>query len=256
VLGHDGRPPAEILADGRAQLLAYPTAELVADAAVDARAVEGGFEVSLASGAGATARRLILATGVVDEPADVPGLRERWGRTVLHCPYCHGFEVGDRRLGVLAVVPASVHQALLVADWSADVTLFTAGTVELDGEQRAQLAARGVRVEERPVAALVGDAPGLEGVRLADGEVVAVDALFTGAFTRPASPLAERLGCAFDEGMMGPIVRTDERQQTTVPGVYAAGDLARSMTNVNWALADGMNAGVSCHQSLVFPPPS
>jgi len=263
-LGQDGRTPSEILDTARAQVLAYPTVTLRHDEAT--RAVRHGadFEVAFASGGRVHARRLVLATGIVDELPDLPGLRERWGTSVLHCPYCHGYEVGDRRLGVLAVGEMSIHQALLLPDWSADVTLFTNGAVEPTAAQRAALAARGVRVEPRPVVALVGDAPALAGVRLRPNDgapshgspehdvVVPLDALFTGSRTRMASPLAEQLGCAFDDGPFGPVVRTDAKRETTVPGVYAAGDAARVPHNATWASADGVTAGVYAHQSLAL----
>ena len=252
-LGQDGQSPEAILETARAQLLAYPTAELRwEEAEVAALRDDGTFEVALASGTSERARRLVLATGVVDEPPEVPGLRERWGRSVLHCPYCHGYEVAGRRLGALAVGEASMHQVLLLPDWSGDVTLFTNGTFEPTAEQRARLTARGVRVEPRAVAAIVGEGEALAGVRLDDGEVVALDALFTASRTRLASPLAEQLGCAIDEEMFGPVIRTDERKETTVPGVYAAGDAARVRHNATWASADGVMAGISAHQSLAL----
>ena len=259
-LGQDGRSPAAILETARTQVLAYPTAGFRADEATHAEQRGGTFAVALASGVTARARRLVLATGIVDELPDLPGLRERWGTTVLHCPYCHGYEVADGRLGVLAVGEPSVHQALLLPDWSADVTLFTNGTFEPTAAHRDALATRGVRIEPRPLAGLVGDGPALAGLRLrgADGgpdgdEVVALDALFTASRTRMASPLAEQLGCAFDDGPFGPVIRTDARKETTVPGVYAAGDAARAPHNATWASADGVTAGVSAHQSLALP---
>ena len=259
-LGQDGRTPAAILETALAQVLAYPTATLRRDEATRAVAHgRGDFEVTLASGGSVRARRLVLATGIVDELPDVPGLRERWGVTVLHCPYCHGYEVADRRLGVLAVGDASVHQALLLPDWSGDVTLFTNGTVVPTAAQRDALAARGVRIEPRPFVGLVGDAPALAGVRLRanpgdpdGGPVVPLDALFTGSRTRMASPLAEQLGCGFEDGPFGPVVRTDAKRETTVPGVYAAGDAARVPHNATWASADGVTAGVYAHQSLAL----
>jgi thioredoxin reductase len=145
----------------------------------------------------------------------------------------------------------SMHQALLIPDWSADVTLFTNGAFAPDEAQRAALDARGVRVEERPVRALLGDAPRLDGIRLDDGVVVPLDALFTASRVRMASPLAGQLGCAFDDGPLGPLVRTNERRETTVPGVYAAGDAARQPHNATLASADGVLAGIGAHQSLV-----
>jgi thioredoxin reductase len=254
-LGQDGRSPTEILDTFRAQLLAYATVRFHAGEVKDARrAGDGTFAVELASGDSIAARRLVLATGVVDELPDVPGLAERWGATVLHCPYCHGYEVADRRLGMLATSEASLHKALLLPDWSADVTLFTNGTVVPDPDREAALAARGVRVERREVEGVVGDAPALSGVRLRDGEVVALDALFIDTRTRVTSPLAGRLGCEFDEGPMGLIVRTDARRETTVPGVYCAGDAARAPHTATWAAADGVTAGVSAHQSLALAP--
>jgi thioredoxin reductase len=258
-LGQDGRTPAAILEAACAQVLAYPTVELRRDEATHAAAGDGAFEVALASGGGARARRLVLATGIVDELPDIPGLRERWGTSVLHCPYCHGYEVADGRLGVLAVGESSLHQALLLPDWSADVVLFTNGTFDPSDAQRDALAARGARIEPRLVAGLVGDGSALAGVRLrgpdgaADGgEVVPLDALFTASRTRMASPLAEQLGCAFDDGPFGPVIRTDAKKETTVPGVYAAGDAARVPHNATWASADGVTAGVYAHQSLAL----
>lgn len=257
-LGQDGRAPADIVQTARAQVLAYPTAAFRADEAVHARQEDGAFTLEMASGDTVRARRLVLATGIVDDLPDVPGLRERWGRTVLHCPYCHGYEVADGRLGILATSEMDVHKALLIPDWSTDVTLFTNGVITPDEEQRAQLASRGVRIETRQVEALLGDAPALAGIRLRDGETVPVDAVFVGSRTRMASPLAEQLGCELEDGPFGPVIRTDARKETTVPFVFAAGDAARSMHNATFASADGVQAGASAHQSLAFPhwPPA
>jgi thioredoxin reductase len=256
-LGQDGRPPAEILETFRAQVLAYPTVRIHAGEASDARPEgDDGFVISLSSGEEIRAQRLILATGVVDELPPVPGLRERWGVSVVHCPYCHGYEVRERRLGVLATGEMAVHQALLLGDWSAEVTLFTNGAFAPDSEQRAALAARGVRIEEEAVEALEGRDLGVDGVRLRNGALVEVDALFTASRTRMASPLPERLGCAFEEAPFGPIVTTDANRETTVRGVYCAGDAARARHNATWAAADGVTAGVSAHQSMIFPAAS
>ena len=256
-LGQDGRAPAEIRDAARAQVLAYPTAELREDEAANARADGDAFIVELASGATVRARRLVLATGVIDELPGVPGLRQRWGSTVLHCPYCHGYEVAGRRLGALATTPHSVHQALLLPDWSGDVTLFTNGVVVPDEAERAKLAARGVRIDTRAVESIVGDANSpdelaISGLRVAGGEVVPIEALFVAPRTRVASPLAEQLGCAFDEGPSGMFVRTTPRKETTVPGVFAAGDAALATHNASFASADGVMAGVAAHQSLAL----
>jgi thioredoxin reductase len=248
-LGQDGRPPADILRDAIAQLEAYPTFDLTHGEATGARRDGDGFVVTLADGSEQRAARLVLATGVTDELPPIPGMTERWGQTVLHCPYCHGYEVADQPLGVIAAHPMSAHQAGLIPDWG-PTTYFTQGVFEPDAEQAAHLAARGVTIERTPVVELLGEAPALEGVRLADGRTVSVGALFVAPATRPSSPLAELLGCGFDEGHMGPHVRVDEWKQTTVPGVYAAGDAAAPMHNATLASAAGVLAGVGAHQSL------
>lgn len=258
-LGQDGRAPADILETFRAQVLAYPSVQFHTGEATDAAQDEkGDFVIDLAGSTSLRARRLILATGIVDELPPIPGLAERWGVTVLHCPYCHGYEVGDRRLAVIATSERGVHQALLLADWSSQVTLFTNGAFEPDAPQEEALAQRGVRIDRRGVEALVGSAPTLDGVRLIDGGVEPVDAVFTASRTHLTSPLAERLGCAVDVGQFGPIVHTDASKATTIPGVYCAGDAAREPHNATWAAADGATAGVAAHQSLVFaaPPPT
>jgi thioredoxin reductase len=254
-LGQDGRAPSEIIEAARAQVLAYPTADLRHDEATHAAAAGDNFEVRLASGVAVRARRLVLATGIVDELPDLPGLRERWGRTVLHCPYCHGYEVAGGRLGILAIGEASLHQALLLPDWSSDITLFPNGAFEPGDEQRRALTARGVRIDSRRVIEVVGEGERLEGVRVggsAGGTVVRLDALFTGSRTRMASPMAEQLGCAMDDGPFGPVIRTDAWKETSVPRVFAAGDIARVPHNATWASADGVTAGIGAHRSLAL----
>ena len=249
-LGQDGRPPSDILADAARQLRAYPTVELLAGEALAARAAgDGGFAVTLAAGPEARARRLVLATGLADELPPIPGMPERWGVTVLHCPYCHGYEVAGRPLGVVANHPMSAHQAALIPDWG-PTTYFTQGAFEPDAAQAARLAARGVVIERTPVVELLGAAPALDAVRLADGRVVPLGAVFTAPRTRQASPLAEQLGCALDEGPSGGHLRVDDWKQTTVAGVYAAGDAASPMHNATLASAAGVLAGVGTHQSL------
>jgi thioredoxin reductase len=250
-LGQDGKAPLEILRQAACQVAAYPTVEIVRGEALEARReVTGDFVVEISGGRTAKARRLVLAIGVADTLPDVPGLKERWGATVLHCPYCHGYEVRDRPLGVLANHPMAAHQAAMIPDWG-PTTLFTQDRFEPDAEQLAHLAARGVTIERRPVVELLGDAPALEALRLSDGRVVPINALFVAPSTRMASPLAEQLGCVFDDGLLGPVIRTDDWKATSVPGVFAAGDAARAMHNATLASADGVMAGVGAHQSLI-----
>ena len=248
--GQDGKPPAEIIREAASQLAAYPTVQWVKGEAVTAQRTDNAFSVALSDGRIESASRLILATGVRDELPVIPGLQERWGMTALHCPYCHGYEVRDRRLAVLGNHPLSAYQALLIPDWG-PTTYFTQGTFEPDAGQLAHLAARNVRIERSPVVELLGQAPHLEALRLADGRVVAIDALFVAPRTHINSTLAEQLGCAFDEAPLGPVIRVDDLKQTTVEGVYVAGDVSNKMTNATFASAAGVAAGVGAHHSLV-----
>ena len=159
--------------------------------------------------------------------------------------------MGDSRLGVLATHPNSIHQALLIPDWG-PTTWFTQGIVEPNEQDAALLQARGVTIESTPVAEILGDAPGMNAVRLADGREVSIDALFVGARTVMASDLAGQLGCAIDEGPFGQVIRVDEWKETSVPGVFAAGDASTAMTNATFASASGVMAGVAAHRSLIF----
>ncbi len=251
-LGQDGRAPGDIARDARAEVAAYPTITFLGDTATTAAQIGDDFAVTLEGGATHTAARLILATGVVDELPDLPGLREGWGKGVLHCPYCHGYEVAGQRLGVLALMPFATHQANMIPDWG-PTTFLTNGVVSLAANERAALTARGVAIEETRVAEVLNAGGGLAGVRLTDGRTVALDALFTGVPTRLASPLAAQLGCAIDDTIGGPIIRVDAMGQTPVAGVYAAGDAAAMMKSLPGAVAGGYAAGAMAHQSLIPP---
>jgi len=246
-LTQDGRAPGEIIADAREQLMAYPTAEMTGGTAAAAIKSQDGFAVTMSNGDIHHAKRLVLATGVIDTLPEISGLRERWGTSVFHCPYCHGYEIGQGRIGVLAIGPLSVHQALLIADWGETVLLVN-NTFEPDAEQKALLAARGVAIECAAITKITGKAD----VRLDDGRMLSFDGLFTASRTSMASPLAEQLDCKFADGPLGPFIETSGFMQTSVPGVFACGDAARAAGSVSVAVGDGCLAGVGAHQSLVF----
>ena len=256
LFGQDGKPPSEILANARAQLLTYPTVRFAEALATNAGKTDHGFTVELDGGETHDASRLILATGITDDLSALPGLEERWGTSVLHCFYCHGYEVAGRRLGILATSERSLDAAMLLPDWSEHTTLFTNGKLTLNADQRTALAKRGVVVETEPVDVLFGTPPNLSALRLRNGRVVAMDAIFTTPRTRMASPLAEQLGCQFEDGPSGPFIRTEGDKQTTIQGVYAAGDAARAGHNASWAAGDGITAGISAHQSLTLAQPA
>ncbi|UUD63900.1 NAD(P)/FAD-dependent oxidoreductase [Pseudomonas seleniipraecipitans] len=247
-LGQDGRPPEEIAADGRAELMDYPNVTWTVGEATAADAEGDGFRVTLGSGEVEQGRRLILAGGVRDVLPPVDGLAERWGRSVFHCPYCHGYELDLGRIGVLAVSPMSMHHAMMLPDWGS-TTLFTNGAFVPDAEQLEQLARRGVVVEPDAVKSIGGERAD---INLADGRCVALDGLFVLPRTHINSPLAEQLGCALNDGPMGRYLQVTETQETSVPGVFACGDAALVAGSVALAVGTGARAGAGAHQSLIF----
>jgi len=250
-LTQDGSSPAEILRVAREQVAAYPSVTFMSGRAVAAEGTSDNFRVVLDSGEALEARRLVLAFGISDELPDIPGLAERWGQSVLHCPYCHGYEFADRQLGVLYAQPLSLHQAMLVAEWG-PVTLFLNGNEAEDADAIAELARRGVAVEAAPVRALHGQGAELDSVELADGRHVPIQALYVGPRSRLNSDIADMLGCQLEDGMMGPILSTDAMKQTTISGVVAAGDITRSAHSITWSASDGVMAAMAVHRSLVF----
>jgi thioredoxin reductase len=249
LLGHDGRPPAEFYAAARAELASYPSVELRSGEVVGGERREpgggeldgAGFVLELADGSQETARRVLLATGMDYRHPELPGIAERWGRSVFHCPFCHGWEVRERPLGVLGGDETGVERALLLRMWSDDVTLFTEGQVDVDLER---LRAAGVAVEERQVVA-VRD-PGST-VVFADGGEQRCDGLLVPAPMHQRSPLAEQLGAELAEP--GPAVagavQVDPMFATAVPGLAAAGDVAPRMPSVANAIAAGASAAAA-----------
>ncbi len=248
LLGQDGAAPSEIAGNAKAQLLRYPTVTWHDGTAIRAEKDEDSFTVHMEQEEAIVARRLVLATGVTDELPAIPGLSERWGQSVFHCPYCHGYELDRGPLGVLATGDASLHQALLIPEWG-PTTFFTNGVFTPTDDQRKQLYARGVTLEQERVMAITGERAT---VQLQDGRSVALAGLFLASKICAASPLAAQLGCAFADSPLGPYIQTDEAQETSVTGVFACGDAARAAGNVTFAIAGGAMAGISAHRSLIF----
>ncbi len=246
-LSQDGVDPAEIARVARAQLQAYPTLHWVEGQAASAAGQKDAFVVTLGDGTRHQGRRLLFAMGVSDTLPMIEGLAERWGRHVFHCPYCHGYELNQGPIGVIATGPMSVHQAQLVVEWG-PLTLLTNGVVSPDEATQADLAARGVKSDPTPITRLVGEAD----VVLADGRTLHFAGLFTASRNRPATPIAEAFGCALTETPFGCHIQTDETKQTSVPGAFACGDVARVPHSVTLAVADGAWAGAQLHRSLVF----
>ena len=243
-LSRDGMAPAELLRAGREEAAAYGV-ELVAGNVIS---VEPGFAVHLAGGETASARRILLATGAIDDVPAIPGLHERWGNDFLHCPYCHGWEVRDRPLGLLATGPASVEHAQLVRQWSDDVVFF-AHAYEVTDAERGQLHARGIRVVDGEVRRIVVEDDRLAGVVLDDGRTVERDALFVRPSMRPrGADLLQQLGCAVDEQGFALV---DAAGATTATGVWAAGNVANPRAQVITAAGEGSAAAIAINADLV-----
>ncbi|MET7929405.1 NAD(P)/FAD-dependent oxidoreductase [Streptomyces sp. NPDC005349] len=258
LLALDGTPPSEILRRGREQVRQYGGRVVfgkVASAEPAAASADGDlrFTVTLADGRSITARRILVATGVTDVLPEVPGLAEHWGHSVVHCPYCHGWEVRDEPIGILATGPASIGHALLFRQLTEDLTYFTHGT-DLDQDSRARFAARGIRVIDTPVTEVVNDADGaLAEVRLADGQVVARRVLAVAPQMQARTQGLEGLrlpvqdlpnmGRAFASGMAG---------TTEVPGVWVAGNVTDPVAQVGASAAAGALAGADINKTLAI----
>src|ERR1700757_1055280 len=254
VLGHDGRPPGELYEAGRREIAAYPSVEVRTGEVVTGERAGDGFVLGLRDGRRERTRRVLLATGMHYRPPDIPGLAELWGRSVFHCPFCHGWEVRDQPLAVLANGERAVQSSLLLRGWSDDVVLLTGGPAELDGDARSRLAAARVVVDERPVAELASSNGELVAVVFTDGTRLARSGLLVATTLHQRSQLVEQLGVGFGEptpAAASPIA-IDALCRTTVPGVFAAGDNARAqMPQVASAIATGSLAATSIVQSLL-----
>jgi thioredoxin reductase len=246
-LTRDGASPRELIAIAREQLGLYASVELRAGTAVSCCRSGSGFEVRTEDGRSELSRMLILATGKRDELPEVPGLRELYGHSVFHCPYCDGFEVRDRALA--AYSPRHAGLALELLGWSGDVVLCTDGAELSDHELRA-LAGSPVRVETRRLARLEGEGGRLRRLVYADGTVLARDALFFSSPQEQGSSLAEMLGCRI---VRSGAVATDELQLTTVPGVWVVGDASPGEQLAIIAAAEGARAAIDLHKALGPP---
>jgi thioredoxin reductase len=242
-LARDGIPPRELLAVGRAEVASYG-GELISHAVVG---IDPGFRIRLASGGTLEARRVLVATGLTDELPDIPGLRERWGRDVLHCPYCHGYEVRDQPLGALGGGPDSFGHTLLLRQWSPDVTYFPHAST-LTADERERLSARGVRVVDGTVTRVVVEGDRLAGVEVDGRTLVERAALFVRPRFVPRSDLLTGVGCAVNEDGW---VTVDPAGRTSVPGVWAAGNAVDPRAQVITAASAGSIAAIDINTDLV-----
>jgi thioredoxin reductase len=253
LLGHDGRPPARLYEAGRAELGAYPTVEHRSGEVVTGMSDGGGFVLELADGTRERTRRVLLATGMDYRTPDIPGLAELWGRTAFHCPFCHGWEMRDQSLAVLARGERSVHMALMLRGWTDDVVVLTDGPAGLDDASVQTLTAAGVRLDERQIAEFVSESGDLTAVRFTDGTSLARGGVLVAASLQQRGTLAAHLGVA--TAPPGPVavdaVEIDQFHRTSVPGVFSAGDLSAQMPQVAAAIATGSLTAAAVVQSLL-----
>ncbi|NTT88147.1 NAD(P)/FAD-dependent oxidoreductase [Tabrizicola fusiformis] len=249
LLGHDGKPPAQIRAEGLRDLLAYPEARLIAGRALRVTGQRDDFTVELA-GQSLRCRRLVLAYGMRDLLPDLPGLAEVWGQTAFQCPYCHGYELSDRKAALWMGGPHVADHARFLRQWVPELTLLPDGL--LSEQDHATLTSAGVRVAAAAPVRLQSDGPRLQVIHLSDGRTLPAEVLYMATRAEPACDLAAQLGCRMEMGMQGPIVAVDAMQASSVPGVFAAGDLARPVFGAGFAVAAGVMAGTACHRSLVL----
>ncbi|MFG2442171.1 NAD(P)/FAD-dependent oxidoreductase [Nocardia fluminea] len=256
LLGREGMPPLELLELGRAEVRGYGGHIVSGEVVSVARAgntAGAEFLVTLADGSTVSARRILVATGLADELPDVPGLREHWGHDVLHCPYCHGWEVRDQRIAVLASGPMSVHQALLFSQLSDDIVFLSHTADPLTAEDTEKLVARGIRIVDGKVVEVLG-ADRLTGVQLADGSVVECDALVVGPRMNTRATFLTDLGLIPEPhpSGMGDHIPADPMGRTSVPGVWIAGNATDPSAQVGAAAAAGAMAGAQINAELVM----
>jgi thioredoxin reductase len=252
LLGHDGRPPAELYAAGRAELAAYPSVKVRDGEVVAGEHHADGFTLELADGDRVAARRVLLAMGMDYRPPELPGIAQRWGRSVFHCPFCHGWEVRERPLAVLDRGATAVHRALLLRMWSDDVTLLTDGPGDLEPEQAAQLRAAGIAIDARRVTGLRGPGDRLTAVQFADGTELGVEGLLVAVTLHQRSALAEQLGAV--TAPAGPLtdeaIVVDGHYATEASGLAAAGDVTGAMPSVANVIGAGATAAAMIVGSL------
>lgn len=251
LLGHDHKPPLDILAEARQQLARYPTIRLVRARADSISGANDDFSVRTDGGESLGARRVVLSYGVADQMPDVPGFAECWGRSIVPCPYCDGFEVAGQHWGLVWSSPQSHQSAKLFHDWTDKLTVFTDGH-DIAPDIQADLARRKIAVVDGRISEIAHHNGLIGRVNLDTHRNIEVDILFANPRNKPSASLHESLDLATVDTPVGIALKVDERRQTSMPGIYAAGDLATpflpSVTQASW---QGAMAGIFAQQSMV-----
>lgn len=252
LLGHDHKPPMTILAEARQQLARYPTIKLVNARADSVSGTIDDFSVLTGDGESLRARRLILSYGLVDQLPTISGFAENWGTAIVPCPYCDGFEVANRRWGLIWSGPQAHNYVRLYQDWTAELTAFSNGH-DVSEYIRADLARRNVSVVDGNITEIVRRGEHGAAVRVDNTRVVNVDVLFAHPRTKPSASLHEHLKLATVATPFGSVLKVDERRETSMPGVYAGGDLANpAMASVTTAIWQGATGGISAQQFMLL----
>ena len=253
LLGHDGLPPKDLYAKGREELEKYPDVEVRDEEVTGAKEGTEGFTIELSSGSAEMASRILLATGLDYGYPDVPGITERWGRSVFHCPFCHGWEVRDRVLGVLDPGPSGATRAFLLRGWSDRLSLYTHGPAELDPADANRLQGAGIAVDEREISELRGNGDDLQAIVFADGSEAPCEGLLVAPTLSQTSQLVQDLGLKTTEEhpMVSDAIEVDSAYSTSVEHVFAAGDATGGMPSVANSVAGGSSAAAHIVHSLV-----
>ncbi|KQN74662.1 NAD(P)/FAD-dependent oxidoreductase [Devosia sp. Leaf64] len=251
VLGHDHKPPLQILSEAREQLRRYPTIKLISTSAVSTSGAKDDFTVLTSDGEGMAARRLILSYGVIDLMPAVAGFAEAWGTSIVPCPYCDGYEVAGQHWGLVWSGPQALNYVRLYHDWTDTLTVFSDGH-DIPGDVRADLAQRNVSVVDGRITEIQRHGGHHATVKLDTGLDVVVDILFAHPRNKPSAGLHDALGLETMKTPLGIALKVDERRETSMPGIYAAGDLANpAMSSVTTSISQGATAGISAQQSML-----
>lgn len=250
IFGFDGVPPSQILATARAQLATYPSVKLIAARAETASGAPDAFTVTTDAGETITSRRLLLAYGITDEFPAIPGFAEAWGNTVIHCPFCHGYEVAGQRWALLYAGAPALHALALYRDWTDQLTLILDGH-QIEPEVRDKILASGIAIEDGKLTAIDQVNGTVKAVTLDNGKTLALDALFAHPRNRPSANLHEQLGLVTSETFTGSMITVEGMQQTSRPGIFAAGDLATGMHSVTISTHAGSMAAIGLQQSML-----
>ena len=251
LLGHDHKPPLDILAEARQQLARYPTIRLLNARADSVSGAIDNFPVLTGDGERLRARRVILSYGVADQMPDVPGFTESWGTSIVPCPYCDGFEVAGQHWGLVWSSPQSHQSAKLFHDWTDKLTVFADGR-DIPPDIQADLARRNIPVVDGQIIEIAHRKGHITTVNLDTGRHISVDILFAHPRTKPSASVHESLGLATVDTPTGIVLKVDERRVTSMPGIYAAGDLATpGMPSVTLASSQGAMAGIFAQQSML-----